>query len=94
MALPLALQARALRGRSYAVLSGRSRQVARRQLSRPGTVAAVAGVGLYYLVALGIPGFGAVSASLLADYGGSFSLTLVNYRAVLHQAGLIEPLER
>jgi len=94
VALPLALQARALRGRSYQMLSGRSRQAVRRQLSRRGTAAAVAGVTLFYLVALGVPGFGAVSASLLGDYGGSFSLTLVNYRAVLHQAGLIGPLER
>src|SRR6202041_4087134 len=37
VAIPLALQARALRGRSYQMLSGRSRQVIRRQLSRAGT---------------------------------------------------------
>jgi iron(III) transport system permease protein len=94
VALPLALQARALRGRSYQMLSGRSRQAVRRQLSPRGAAAAAAGVTLFYFVALGVPGFGAVSASLLGDYGGSFSLTLVNYRAVLHQAGLIGPLER
>ena len=94
IAIPLALQARALRGRSYQMLSGRTRQVIRRQLSRPGTLAAVTGVGLFYLVALGIPGFGAVSASLLGDYGGSFTLTLANYRALLHQTGQIGPLER
>jgi iron(III) transport system permease protein len=92
--VPLALQARALRGRSYQMLSGRTRQVIRRQLSPAGTVAAVVGVGLFYLVALGIPGFGAVSASLLGDYGGSFSLTLANYRALLHETGQIGPLER
>ena len=94
VALPLALQARALRGRSYAVLSGRSRQVTRRQLSRAGAVAAVAGVGLFYLVALGVPGFGAVSASLLGDYGGSFGITLVNYHALFHQPDLFGPIER
>ena len=94
IAIPLALQARALRGRSYQMLSGRTRQVIRRQLSRPGTLAACAGVGLFYLVALGIPGFGAVSASLLGDYGGSFTLTLANYRALLHETGQIGPLER
>jgi iron(III) transport system permease protein len=56
---------------------------------------------MFFLVALGIPGFGAVSASLLADYGGSFSLTLANYRALFSQTalsgssgGLISPLER
>jgi iron(III) transport system permease protein len=94
VAVPLALQARALRGRSYAVLSGRSRQAVRRRLSHRGAAAAAAGVGLFYLLALGVPGFGAISGSLLGDYGGSFSLTLVNYRALFHQAGLIGPLER
>jgi iron(III) transport system permease protein len=94
IAIPLGLQARALRGRSYRMLSGRTRQVVRRQLSRTGTLAAVGGVGLFYLVALGVPGFGAVSASLLGDYGGSFTLTLVNYQALFHQADLIGPLER
>jgi len=94
VAIPLALQARALRGRSYAILSGRTRQAVRRQLSRRSAIAAAAGVGFFFVVALGIPGFGAVSGSLLADYGGSFSLTLVNYRALFAQAGLIGPLER
>jgi iron(III) transport system permease protein len=94
VALPLALQARALRGRSYAVLSGRTRQISRRQLSPAGAVTAVAGVGLFYVVALGIPGFGAVSASLLADYGGSYNITLVNYRALFHDPGLFGPIER
>jgi iron(III) transport system permease protein len=94
VAIPLALQARALRGRSYQMLSGRTRQVIRRQLSRPAAIAAAAGVGLFYLIALGVPGFGAVSASLFGDLGGSYTLTLVTYRALLHEAGQIGPLER
>jgi iron(III) transport system permease protein len=94
VAIPLALQARALRGRSYAILSGRTRQAVRRQLSRRSALGAAAGVGFFFVVALGIPGFGAVSASLLADYGGSFRLTLVNYRVLFAQPGLIGPLER
>jgi iron(III) transport system permease protein len=94
VAIPLALQARALRGRSYAVLSARTRQVVRRQLTRTGVITAAAGMALFYVAALGVPGFGAVSGSLLADYGGSFSLTLVNYRALFRQAGLMGPLER
>ena len=94
VAIPLALQARALRGRSYAILSGRTRQAVRRQLSRWSLIGAGGGAGLFFVIALGVPGFGAVSASLLADYGGSFSLTLVNYRALFGQAGLIGPLER
>jgi iron(III) transport system permease protein len=94
VAIPLALQARALRGRSYAILSGRTRQAVRRRLGFRSSIAAAAGVGLFFVVALGVPGFGAVSGSLLADYGGSFSLTLVNYRALFAQPGLIGPLER
>lgn len=94
VAIPLALQARALHGRSYQVLSGRSRQVIRRQLSRRGAAAAAGGVGLFYLVALGVPGFGAVSGSLMGDYGSSFALTLTNYRALVRQPDLLGPLER
>ena len=94
VAVPLALQARALRGRSYQVLSARSRQVIRRQLSRKGATAAACAVGLFYLVALGVPGFGAVSGSLMGDYGSSFALTLTNYRALFRQADLLGPLDR
>jgi iron(III) transport system permease protein len=102
VAIPLALQARALRGRSYAVLSGRTRQAVRRQLTRRGAATAAAAVGVFFVVALGIPGFGAVSGSLLADYGGSFRLTFANYHALFAQTnlaaaaggGLISPLER
>jgi iron(III) transport system permease protein len=56
---------------------------------------------LFFVLSGGVPAFGAVSASLLADYGGSFRLTLVNYRALFAQSplggaagGLIGPLER
>ena len=94
VAIPLALQARALRGRSYQMLSGRTRQAVRRRLSRAGTAWSVSGIALFYAVALGVPGFGAVSGSLLGDLGGSFTLTLANYRAVFHQSGQVGPLER
>jgi iron(III) transport system permease protein len=102
VAIPLALQARALRGRSYAVLSGRTRQAVRRQLSRSGAIAAAAAVGLFFVVALAVPGFGAVSDSLLADYGGSFTFTLANYHALFAQTnlaaaaggGLVSPIVR
>ncbi|HEX6448415.1 MAG TPA: ABC transporter permease subunit [Trebonia sp.] len=94
VAIPLALQARALRGRSYEVLSGRTRQAVRRRLSRAHAAAAGAGLALFFVVMLGIPGFGAVSGSLLGDYGSSFTLTFANYQALFQQAGLIGPLER
>jgi iron(III) transport system permease protein len=76
------------------VLSGRVRQVVRRPLTRRGSVFAGSFVWLVFAIAVGVPGFGAISASLLADYGGSFSLTLVNYRALFSQPGLISPFER
>jgi len=94
VSVPLFLQARALRGRSYAILSGRTRQAVRRRLSRLEAVLAGSGLTLFFLVILGIPGFGAVSGSLLGDYGSSFSLTWANYQALFHQSGLIGPLER
>jgi iron(III) transport system permease protein len=94
VAIPLALQARALRGRSYAILSGRTRQAVRRRLSRWHAILAGTGLAVFFFVMLGIPAFGAISASLLADYGGSFALTLVNYRALFAQSNLIGPLER
>jgi iron(III) transport system permease protein len=94
VAIPLALQARALRGRSYAILSGRTRQATRRRLSVPWAIASGTFIALFFVVMLGVPGFGAVSGSLLGDYGGSFTLTLVNYRALFAQPGLIGPLER
>ncbi len=92
--IPLALQARALRGRSYAVLSGRSRQIVRRRLGRRGQLLALSGIGLFFLVALGVPAFGAVSGSLMADYGGSSALSTANYSAVLHSSALTAPLLR
>jgi iron(III) transport system permease protein len=94
VAIPLALQARALRGRSYQMLSGRTRQAVRRRLSRAGAAWSVGGIALFYAVALGVPGFGAVSGSLLGDLGGSFTPTLANYRAVFHQSGQVGPLQR
>jgi iron(III) transport system permease protein len=94
VSVPLFLQARALRGRSYAILSGRTRQAVRRRLSRWEAIGATSFLTLFFLVMLGIPAFGAVSGSLLGDYGSSFSLTFVNYTALFKQSGLIGPLER
>lgn len=94
VAIPLALQARALRGRSYQMLSGRTRLAVRRRLTWRGRASAMTGMGLFYAIALGVPGFGAISASLLADYGGSYNLTLTNYRALFQQSDQLGPLER
>ena len=94
VAIPLLLQARALRGRSYAILSGRTRQAVRRRLGRVEAVAAGTGLALFFLVILGIPGFGAVSGSLLGDFGGSFTITWSNYSTLFQSPDLIGPLQR
>jgi iron(III) transport system permease protein len=94
VAVPLFLQARALRGRSYAILSGRTRQAVRRRLGRVEAVAAGSGLALFFLIILGIPGFGAVSGSLLGDFGGSFSVTWSNYSMLFQSPDLIGPLQR
>lgn len=94
VSVPLFLQARALRGRSYAILSGRTRQAVRRRLSRREAIGATTFLVVFFVVMLGIPAYGAVAGSLLADLGASFSLTFVNYTQLFQQSGLIGPLER
>jgi iron(III) transport system permease protein len=94
VAIPLFLQARALRGRSYAVLSGRTRQAVRRRLSAAGALTSGAFLALFFLIMLGVPAFGAISGSLLGDYGSSFTLTLANYKALFAQPDLTGPLQR
>ncbi|HET9105373.1 MAG TPA: ABC transporter permease subunit [Solirubrobacteraceae bacterium] len=93
--LALLAQRRALRGRSYQVLSGRTRPYTRHHLRRRGQLLAGAGAGLFFLIALGVPVFGAVSASLLKGLGTQlygFSLTLENYRRVITSPDLYSPL--
>jgi iron(III) transport system permease protein len=94
VAVPLFLQARALRGRSYQILSGRTRQAVRRQLGRWAAIWTSSSLAVFFLVTLGIPAFGAVSQSLLADFGASFQLSWGNYTALFQQSGQIGPLER
>jgi iron(III) transport system permease protein len=94
VALPLTLQARALRGRSYAVLSARTRQAVRRQLSTKGAVLATGCVALFYAVALGAPAVGAITGSLLADFGASKRITFANYSGVFHTPGVTGPIYR
>ena len=95
-AIPIALQARALRGKSYAVLSGRTRHPVRRLLSLRAQVLATTGVALVFVLALAAPITGAVVASLLKGFGVSFSahtFTLANYRLVFNgSAGIGAPL--
>lgn len=84
-AIPLALQSRVTRGRSYAILNGRTRPATRYRLGRPAKWALTGVASLFFLLSLGAPAFGAVAGSFVANLGsplGGQSLTLANYREV------------
>lgn len=93
--LALLAQSRALKGRSYRVLGGRSRPARISPLSRGKKLTAVAGLGLLVVIALGVPAFAAVSASLITGLGslvGGHGFTLENYRRVMADGALRGPL--
>ena len=85
---PIILQSRVMRRRSYAVLSGRSRPARRREFRPLRRVAATAGVATIFLIALGIPVFGAVAGSFVSNLGiyssSPVRLSLAFYHQVLH----------
>jgi iron(III) transport system permease protein len=92
--LAMLAQRAATRGRSYAVLSGRTRLVAKVPLRGWRSVAALSGLGLFFLLALGVPALGVASASMLGPFGtmNAHSFTLENYRQVFQQSDMLEPL--
>lgn len=88
-------QHRALRGRSYRVLSGRSRRARRHLLRGSRRVGVLVGLLLVELIALGVPVFGALSASVISGLGnldGSHGFTLDNYARVIASPALHGPL--
>ena len=94
--LALLAQTRALRGRSYRVLGGRTRPARRHRLSRSAHSLTLTGLCALLLIGLGIPTFGAVSASLIDGLGslvGTHHLTLANFTRVLHSPALRNPLQ-
>jgi iron(III) transport system permease protein len=85
-ALPLALQSRVTRGRSYAILTGRTRQATRHHLRRPARAAMTVLIAAFFLLALGAPALGAFYGSFVSNLGvviGAHDLTLNAYREVL-----------
>jgi len=93
--LALLAQARATRGRSYRVLGGRSRPARRHQLTPRARVATLAAMLGLCVVALGVPAFGAVSASMINGLGslaGNHAFSFSNYQRVLHSPALYGPL--
>ncbi|MBF6605213.1 MAG: iron ABC transporter permease [Chloroflexi bacterium] len=95
-AIPILVQAWALRGRTFAVVSGRTRIPARTRLRPTTRTIATIATAVLFVIALGAPVLGAVVASLLKDFGTSFSfqaLTFESYRQVLAgDLGLADPL--
>lgn len=84
-AIPLAIQSRVTRGRSYAILSGRTRAATRYQLSRFAKWGLTTVVAVFFLLALGAPAFGAFLGSFVQNLGvpdGPQHLTLYAYREV------------
>lgn len=87
----LVAQTRALKGRSYRVLGGRTRPPRVTRMSLGMKVAVVAGLATLVAVGLGVPAIGAVSASLINGLGslvGDHGLTLANYRRVFDTPAL------
>lgn len=93
--LALALQSRAMRGRSYRILGGRTRPARRAHLGRGSRIVATAAMVVLVAIGVGVPAFGAVSASLINGFGsllGSHSFSFANYRRVLASPNLRGPL--
>lgn len=93
--LALLAQSRALRGRSYRVLGGRTRPARRVNLTTGKKVGYCAALALLAVIGLGVPAFGAVSASLVNGLGslvGNHGLTLSNYQRVFDSPALRGPL--
>ncbi|MFI1916207.1 ABC transporter permease [Nocardia sp. NPDC020380] len=93
VALAIAVQRRATRTGSYAVLSGRTRPATRVRLRGPAAAGALAATSLVFLLAVGVPVLGAVLASFLpSGPGAGASVSLANYRHVLAGDSLWAPL--
>ena len=93
--LALLAQGRALRGRSYRVLSARSRPVHRLRLRARTKACLLLAMAALLVISVGIPVFGAVSASLmngLGSFASSHGFTLLNYRHALSSPDLRGPL--
>ncbi len=93
--LAIFAQNRALRGRSFRTLSGRTRPATITKLSFFGKFSTSTYIIVLLLMVLGIPIFGAVSASMLQGLGSllsHYSINFSNYSRVLHSRFLRNPL--
>ncbi len=88
-------QNRALRGRSFRTLSGRTRPVTITKLSFLGKFSTSTYIVVLLMITLGIPVFGAISASMLDGLGSllsHYTINFSNYSRVLHSRFLRNPL--
>jgi iron(III) transport system permease protein len=93
--LALLAQNRALRGRSYRVLGGRTRPARPRAMTRRAAAGYVSALSVLLVLCLGVPAFGAVSASLINGLGtlmGGADFSLANYHRALTSPQLYQPL--
>jgi iron(III) transport system permease protein len=93
--LAILAQNRALRGRSFRTLSGRTRPATVQKLSLFGKITTSGYIIILLLITLGIPVFGAISASMLQGLGSllsHYSINFSNYSRVLHSRFLRNPL--
>ena len=93
--LAILAQNRALRGRSFRTLSGRTRPVTITKLSLLGKFGTSTYIVILLLITLGIPVFGAISASMLDGLGSllsHYTINFSNYSRVLHSRFLRNPL--
>jgi iron(III) transport system permease protein len=95
VAVALALQHRFTQRRSFATLGGRTRLSAPRSLKKGSMALVAGGLGLFFLVALGIPILGAVTSSLLKPLSSlSWSnLTVSAYRGIFGVSGLVTSID-
>ncbi len=90
----LVIQSFLLRGRSFAVLSGRTKPAPPRLLAWRGQLLALGFAAWVFLLALGVPMLGVVSSSLLIPFDGLHwsSFTFSNYSGLLGVQGLAGPV--
>jgi iron(III) transport system permease protein len=93
--LALYAQSRALRGRSYQVLSGRSRAGVRLPLGWRGQTAGITVMVTFFGLTLGVPALAVISASLLKPTARAITLqglTLSNYVSLAHHPSTLGPI--
>jgi len=93
--LALLAQAKALRGRSFRVLSGRTRPITRQKLSPIGSFGANLSIYGLLFITLGVPVFGAISASMIQGLGtviSNYQFNFDNYLRVIKSPLLRSPL--